>query len=453
MPENQSIENGNGFKVLRLEASNIKRLRAVDITPDPRSPLVVVGGNNGEGKSSTLDAIMYALGGKDAVCADPIRHGQKKGHVTVDVGKFVVTRKFSPAGQSLQVQTKEGLNVPSPQGTLDGILGTLSFDPLLFSRMAPAKRLATLISLVKMDIDLSDLATKRKALYDSRTTLSQRIRDHKGILNQTPEPDKDLPSEKVDVQALVAEKSRLSGIIADNARARAAVPAMEADVNAAARAVQRTEDEISRLNAALEAAMRTLETDRERHQNAMNALRSKKIEVEGLADPDTSSIDAQISAASDTNTKIDRAAEYRQKAKTLATMEEQHDRISEDIESLDQAKEDALSRAQFPISGMRFEDGDVSFNGVLFDQLSSAEQVKVSLAMAMAMNPQLKVILIRDGSLLDETSLGIVREMAQSRGYQVWLEVVGNRQDATIIIEDGAVVGAEVTEPEAEVAA
>lgn len=51
-------------------------------------------------------------------------------------------------------------------------------------------------------------------------------------------------------------------------------------------------------------------------------------------------------------------------------------------------------------------------------------------------NPKLKVVLIRDGSLLDENSLRTVGEMAEAAGAQVWLETVGKDGEG-IIIEDG----------------
>ena len=47
------------MKILRLEASNIKRVRVVEINPD--GSVVLVTGRNAQGKSSVLDAIVYAL--------------------------------------------------------------------------------------------------------------------------------------------------------------------------------------------------------------------------------------------------------------------------------------------------------------------------------------------------------------------------------------------------------
>jgi len=76
--------NGNGLKIISLQAENVKRIKAVEIRPDPEKGLVVISGKNGAGKSSILDSIAYALGGQKLIPDRPIREGQKQAHVTID---------------------------------------------------------------------------------------------------------------------------------------------------------------------------------------------------------------------------------------------------------------------------------------------------------------------------------------------------------------------------------
>ena len=49
------------MRIISLQAENIKRLKAVEITPE--GDIVVIAGRNGQGKTSVLDSIWYALGG------------------------------------------------------------------------------------------------------------------------------------------------------------------------------------------------------------------------------------------------------------------------------------------------------------------------------------------------------------------------------------------------------
>jgi predicted ABC-type transport system involved in lysophospholipase L1 biosynthesis ATPase subunit len=76
---------------------------------------------------------------------------------------------------------------------------------------------------------------------------------------------------------------------------------------------------------------------------------------------------------------------------------------------------------------------------VPFKQASGAEQLRVSLAMAIALNPKLRVIRIADGSLLDSDNLALVESIARENDFQVWIEMVGDGDGRGIIIEDGSV--------------
>jgi hypothetical protein len=66
-----------------------------------------------------------------------------------------------------------------------------------------------------------------------------------------------------------------------------------------------------------------------------------------------------------------------------------------------------------------------------------------AVAMGLAANPRLKVLLVRDGSLLDEDSLRLVATMAAEADAQVWLERVGEGAECSVVIEEGHVRGAE----------
>ena len=102
-------------------------------------------------------------------------------------------------------------------------------------------------------------------------------------------------------------------------------------------------------------------------------------------------------------------------------------------------KETALKTAEMPIPGLSVNDTGVTYNDIPFGQLSSSEQLKVSLGIAMALNPKLKVIRITDGSLLDEDSMAIIRKLAEKKDYQVWCEKVDGTGKIGFYIEEGEV--------------
>ena len=116
------------------------------------------------------------------------------------------------------------------------------------------------------------------------------------------------------------------------------------------------------------------------------------------------------------------------------------DNLTSKMEEIDQRKAMLISNANFPVEGMSFDENGVLYNGLPFKQEGTAGQIRISVAMGLAMNPKLKVILIRDGSLLDADNLAMIGKMAEEAGAQIWVEkVTEDGQGVSVIIEDGMV--------------
>ena len=128
-------------KIVQLTTQNVKRVTAVQITPD--GTLIVVGGKNRAGKSSVLDSIEYALNGTRSIPDRPIRDGAKSGLITIKLDgdrKMTVTRKLTASGGSLEIRMADGSKASSPQAILDELCGKIAFDPLAFTRLKPLEQ-------------------------------------------------------------------------------------------------------------------------------------------------------------------------------------------------------------------------------------------------------------------------------------------------------------------------
>jgi hypothetical protein len=100
-----------------------------------------------------------------------------------------------------------------------------------------------------------------------------------------------------------------------------------------------------------------------------------------------------------------------------------------------------MERTNFPIKGLDFRAGKVVYNSVPISQASAAEKLRVGMAIAMALNPKLRIIRIEDGSLLDRQSWNVIKEMAHQADYQVWIETVADEPGQGIFIYDGQIAG------------
>ncbi len=427
------------MKILKFLAENVKRLTAVEITPT--GDTVVLAGENEQGKSSVLDAIEMALGGKDHIPSRPVREGAKAGKVRLDLGDYVVTRTFTPGGGgSLTVTNRDGAKYPSPQGILDGLVGRLSFDPLDFARMKPAEQATTLRALAKVDTTEIELA--RKAAFDQRTLTNRDLSQASGALATMPRHD-GVGTEPETFDALTAQLDAADQLAKSAADADQAFALSGARQKNAADAARKAGERVEALRAQLEDAEQALEAAQMGEATAFDAkVGADTAQQEARAAvPDRAALRAQIATITDRNAMV---AENRARVRmeTKATdYRANADALTATIERLDGMKAAALAGATFPIAGLGLDDNGVTWQGLPFDQASTAVRTRVACAIGMALNRSLQVMLIRGGNDLDAKSLGIVAEMAAERGCQVWIERIagGAAGQQTIVIEDGGV--------------
>jgi hypothetical protein len=418
------------MKIIRLQAENLKKIKAVDITPAEH--VVVVGGRNRQGKSSVLDAITYAMGGKGTQCARPVRDGTNKATIVCTLEDLVVRRTITPTGGgTLTVSAADGASYKSPQAILDKLIGNLTFDPLAFLRLKPREQAEAMRSFV--GVDTTTLDAERAEVYAKRTdTNAQAKACHAKALSCHAEDM--LDGEPVSVAELTAD---LQDINAENEKVRSA----HAKVGAAEVACNKARADLALAEAKLRAAQQGMKDAEARASQADKNLDTIKQAVATLVEADTGPILEQLKGAEEHNRKVAARLARERLLVELAELEDRALAQTTRITEIDQEKERMIAEADFPVPGLAFGDEGLMFNGVPFAQASSAEQLRVSVAMGIAQNPDLRVLLIRDGSLLDSDSMDAIAKMATEADYQVWVERVGEGDASAVVIEDGLVKG------------
>jgi AAA domain len=437
------------MKIISLQAENFKKLHAVEITPDGN--FVQITGRNGQGKTSTLDAIWVALAGTSAAPKQPIRKGAESARIRLDLGEIVVTRHFK-AGEDgsyttqLTVESAEGARYPSPQKMLDSLLGALSFDPLAFSRMDAKAQFNELRKFVP-DVDFDAIDRANLGDYQKRTDVNRRHKEAKAAADQIKVSDK-APVELIDESALTDQLREAGDHNADIEKRRAGRQALAAQI---VNDKTRTEE----LRAQISEWQDAIVDAEERLKNSLAAIDAKETKL-STAPPlpdaiNTVAVAAKLNEARTNNathakwsTDSKRRAEL---AASVATLAKESEALTKAMEDRQADKLTKIAAAKLPIDGISFGDGSVLLNDLPFDQASDAEKLRTSVAISMAANPKLPVVLIRDGSLLDEDGLRLVAEMADSRGAQVWIERVSSSGGVGIVLENGY-----VKLPEAELA-
>lgn len=488
-------------KIVSLQIENFKKVVAVEIVPGPES-CVLIGGRNASGKTSCLDAIMAAMAGKSALPDKPLRNGTTSGIIRIELDNLVVERKFNESGSTLKVMSKEGATFTSPQRILDDLYCKLSFDPLAFLTMKPADQSAQLMSLV--GIDTSELDAEYKETFEERTAMNRLVKEAESDVARIPtiSDENDVPAEKPNVEAIVARLKNAMAI-RDSETADREVGArlireiddlkersqrLQAEYESAfdkwATAEKEQVDRNKRLDDAMtERHERELKELQRRHlaevADREQAAKDDFVAIQAMKRQDNLDTTAAINKCAEligqknetlkewretprqTYEEIeplqtalenanrdallwDKVAEKKLRQSVLTKRKAQSDAMTADLEAILKRKRDMLAKAKYPINGLAVDsECVVMFDGVPFSQASRAQQIRTSVAIGLAMNPKLPVLLIRDGSLLDDEHLAIVREMADTSHAQIWIERVGNKDECAIIIEDGHVAGVE----------
>lgn len=375
--------------------------------------------------TSVLDSITMALAGKGAIPAQPVRNGEDKAKVVCELDDLTITRTFTQAGGgTLTVSNKDGAKYSSPQAMLDKLVGKLTFDPLGFSRMAPKDQAATLKSLVGLDFTKQD--QERKRLYDERTMVNREGASLKAQFDAMPEHP-DAPEQEVSAPGLVQELQARRKAERDRSQ-------LVGEIERQANAGDALKKEIDELAARLHEKKRQLAAA----GDELNRLNETLLNAPPLAPAEE--IERQIATAEIQNRKCRENHQRKSLAEKLEAKRLESQSLSDGITAIDKAKSDALEATPFPVDGLGFSEQGVTFNGLPLEQASGAEQLRISAAIGLAMNPRLRVLLVRDGSLLDENGLQLLKDLAQERDAQIWLERVGKGAECSVIIEDGAVL-------------
>jgi AAA domain len=418
------------MKIIKLTASNVKRLKAISFTPNGH--INRISGANGSGKTSVLDAIVWALTGTSTVPSQPVRKDSGKAEIVIDLGDIVITRRFVEGGSRngvLAIESKDGkTRYQGPQDMLDKLMGEISFDPLAFLRMHPSKQFEVLYKMVLPDVDPKTLNIQKHPDYLMRRDLKKEVTALETRRDAILIPD-GLPLEKRDEAGLLRQLGEVGEY---NAR-------IEREKNHRAQ-IERTQAETLRANQELREQIKRLEKQLSEGISVFDRTQRIIEKWEPLAEPKNAAHYTEaITQAKAINAAIDKRLQRDELEGQIEELEKRITTLSKNLDAHEAANTKAIEEAHFPVEGLGFGDDEVLYNGFPFNQVSNADQIRASVAIGIAANPKLRVMQIKDGSLLDDASLKILAEMAWEKDVQMWIEQVDTSGKIGVYLEDGEV--------------
>jgi len=417
------------MKIIELRASNFARLRAVEIRP--AGSLVPVTGRNEQGKTSVLRAIWTALKGRAAAPARPVRDGQEEAVIKLDLGQLIITRRFrtTPDGDvttDLTVTTDDGMRVrKSPQALIDELLGDLSFDPLAFARMKPAEQYNRLKDLVP-GVDFNAIAQKRQTEYERRMMANRCYKKEQTLAQQVKLPEGPEP-DAVNIGDIVRELAEATEKNSRRAKDMAEIGRLRNAAREAEEAAERLRgDAVAKIRFAQQCDLDAIEIA----DNMPAAI-------------DTTTFTEKIASAEMVNTTRRKFEERRSHISRAGQYKQDSDSCTQRISDLDEQVTAAIAGAQLPAGlTLDFANEQVLLNGFRLADSATSVRIAASAEVAMALNPQLRVMLIDEGSELDSEHLFALEKIAADKDYQIWLTRVEEGEGGVgFRIEDGSNAG------------
>jgi DNA repair exonuclease SbcCD ATPase subunit len=449
------------MQVIKYEAHNVLGVKDIKFDLAGRH-LFLVGGANGQGKSSALTALIMALAGKSGMSDYPdiaLRKGQKKGKVSIELtgdadlmeSKSITVElslRQKPSGsvvEEFRVLDSTGEEAPEPRKLLQRLFTLRAFDPLAFERMKPKEKASLVQGMLGLDLSTFDKEYKEK--FEKRTDIGRDGAKLKAQFEGMKQHD-DVPAEEIKVVDLMGEVEKLQ----EENKARAEMEKLADDLKF--KQTDLTEDgeiilkEIASLQEQLAKKQSELENTKGQIESAAKAEKSAREKVEKLPDrtADIAAVKDKIAKADDTNRKVRENAAREKLEAELKKSRGEYQKLTDRLTEITEERAEAVANAKWPIEGMELTEDGLLMHGLPFEQASTSQRIMASVAVGMALNPKLRLLVCQHGSDLDNETLDALAKVVEEKQFQLLIELVTRSKEdeerCAVIIADGEVVGA-----------
>lgn len=409
-------------KITQFEAENVKRIRALRLTPS-ESGLTVIGGRNSQGKTSSLDAIVWALGGDRYRPSQPQREGSVlPPRLRLELSNGIVVER---SGKNSDLKVTDASGRRAGQQLLNSFVEQLALDMPRFMQSTSREKASALLRVVGLEDRVEALERQEKELYNQRRAIGQIAGQKDKYARELPfYPD--APEEPVSPMELI---ERQQDILARNGEN------------------QRKRERAKKLEEQLEIAARQLEEARRRYDELQADCETARKSALDLLDESTEELEASLRNIEAVNVKV-RTNQDRARALSEAQrFSDEYAALTEKLEGVRGEKRALLEGADLPLPGLSVEDGELTYRGRPWDCMSGSDQLKVSAAIVRALKPECGFLLL---DKLEQMDLETLREFGawmEAEGLQGIATRVSTGGECSIIIEDGCAVEPEAATP------
>ena len=411
--------------ITALEAENVKRIKAVALTPAPTG-LTLVGGNNNQGKTSVLDALAWALGGDRFRPNAAQRDGAvAPAHLKVTLSNGVIVER---KGKNSTLTVTDPTGRRSGQQLLNAFIEPLALDLPRFMEASDKEKADILLRIIGIGTELHVRDLEIKSLYDKRTFTGQLAQQKKHFAEELiyyPEA----PEEPVSASDLIHQQQEILARNGENQRKRNQL-------------VQLT-DLLERQKKVVADLEFQLSTEKQRLTTMQADVKIAQTSAENLQDESTAELEASIRSIEETNQKVRANLEKARAEDEAAQYASDYDKLAEAITQKRADRMALLNGADLPLPELSVEDGALTYTGKHWRDMSGSDQLRVAAAIVRRLNPDCGFVLLDKLEQMDMTTLTEFGRWLEAEHLQAIATRVSTGSECQIIIEDGMVKDAE----------
>lgn len=447
------------MQIAKVKISNILGIEEFSFSA---GKLNLVKGANGEGKSSLLSALVGALGSGSQ--AKLLRNGTDKGEIVLLFEEGIKFRaKVSEKGIEREAWDKDNIPIPRIQTWLRERFDAVAFNPVKFLRGTPAERLEWLLTITPLHLSAAKLkeacpeaellassidregeikdplkviAALDTQMRERRTLVGREAKKKKGFADEL---EGTLPGGSVgeDSSKLLADiRQQYNEVLSARQVLEKKIDVAEAGLlNKASMLLAVKESElktqaqaaIDRISAQLisdlSAAREAAEVDRQSIRDEAKGARKDQL---GALQTQENLLATEVSRLQEVVKQQEKSTTTRALLKQARTEADEHkgryEALSASIEKLEEVRTGLF--AEMPITGLEVKDGAILVDGIDYETLNGANQVRVAFQLAKAASPGGLVALDGGLSELDDKHRRYFEEWAEKSGLQFFLSEV-----------------------------
>ena len=408
-------------KITALEAENVKRIKAVALTPSPTG-LTLVGGNNNQGKTSVLDALAWALGGDRFRPDAAQRDGAiAPAHLKVTLSNGVVVER---KGKNASLTVTDPTGRRSGQQLLNAFVEPLALDLPRFMEASDKEKADILLRIIGVGSELQVKDLEIKGLYDKRTFTGQLAAQKKHFAEELvsyPEA----PDEPVSASDLIRQQQDILARNGENQRKRNQFAQLTDLLERQKKVVADLEFQLS--------------TEKQRLTTMQADVKIAQTSAADLQDESTAELEASIRDIEETNRKVRANLEKARAEDEAAQYASDYDKLTGQIEDKRAERMALVNGADLPLPGLSVEDGVLTYNGKRWRDMSGSDQLRVATAIVRRLNPDCGFVLLDKLEQMDLTTLTEFAAWLEAEHLQAIATRVSTGSECQIIIEDGMV--------------